>query len=109
MVVTPTGGILARVSGRYTEEAAAPIERALSAGGLQAGSTPFNSQKDLPEGVGAAFLTEATISKTNSVVPLRMEKQCYAARSCWREESGETLELLDIYCGLVLTIPQLIS
>jgi hypothetical protein len=33
LVVTPTGGILARVSGRYTEEAAAPIEKALSAGG----------------------------------------------------------------------------
>jgi hypothetical protein len=31
LVVTPTGGILARVSGRYTEEAAAPIENALSA------------------------------------------------------------------------------
>jgi hypothetical protein len=33
LVVTPTGGILARVSGRYTAEAAAPVERALSAGG----------------------------------------------------------------------------
>jgi hypothetical protein len=33
LVVTPTGGILARVSGRYSEEAAVPIERALSAGG----------------------------------------------------------------------------
>jgi hypothetical protein len=33
LVVTPTGGILARVSGRYSAEAAAPIERALRAGG----------------------------------------------------------------------------
>jgi hypothetical protein len=33
IVVTPTGGILARVSGRYSEEAAVPIERVLSAGG----------------------------------------------------------------------------
>ena len=33
LVVTPTGGILARVLGRYSEEAAVPIERALSAGG----------------------------------------------------------------------------
>ena len=30
LVVTPTGEILARVSGRYTEGAAAPIEKALS-------------------------------------------------------------------------------
>jgi hypothetical protein len=34
LVVTPTGGILARASGRYREEAAVPIERALSAGGF---------------------------------------------------------------------------
>ena len=33
LVVTPTGAILARASGRYTEEAAAAIEKALSAGG----------------------------------------------------------------------------
>jgi hypothetical protein len=33
LVVTPIGGILARASGRYSEEAAVPIERALSAGG----------------------------------------------------------------------------
>jgi hypothetical protein len=32
LIVTPAGGILARVSGRYSEEAAVPIERALSAG-----------------------------------------------------------------------------
>jgi hypothetical protein len=33
LVVTPSGEILARVSGRYTEEAAAPVQRALNAGG----------------------------------------------------------------------------
>jgi hypothetical protein len=33
LVVTPAGAILARVSGRYSEEAAVPIERALNAGG----------------------------------------------------------------------------
>jgi hypothetical protein len=33
LVVTPAGAILARVSGRYTEETAAPVEKALSAGG----------------------------------------------------------------------------
>jgi hypothetical protein len=33
LVVTPAGAILAHHSRRYTEEAAAPIERALSAGG----------------------------------------------------------------------------
>lgn len=33
LVVTPAGAILARASGRYSEEAAAPIESALSTGG----------------------------------------------------------------------------
>jgi len=33
LVVTPTGEILAHVSGRFSEEAAMPIEKALSAGG----------------------------------------------------------------------------
>jgi hypothetical protein len=42
LVVTPTGEILARVSGRYSEKTAAPIERALVAPHRRASGLPLH-------------------------------------------------------------------